>query len=78
MKIIYKENFSTETAAVKREKEIKGWSKKKKLDILNNAYSTVFFEAPLLWTESGLLCEEYRNINLNFRAVFFYKVVNVF
>ncbi len=32
--LIYRENFKTEAEAVKREKEIKGWSRKKKLALI--------------------------------------------
>lgn len=31
LELIYREDYSTETEATKREKEIKGWSRKKKL-----------------------------------------------
>lgn len=34
LKLIYKENFSTEMEAAKREKEIKGWSRRKKLGLI--------------------------------------------
>lgn len=34
LKLIHKENFNTKTEAVKREKEIKGWNKNKKLDLI--------------------------------------------
>jgi putative endonuclease len=34
LQLIHRENFNTETEAVKREKEIKGWSRKKKLRLL--------------------------------------------
>lgn len=34
LKIIYREDFDTESEASKREKEIKGWSKRKKLDLI--------------------------------------------
>jgi len=34
LKLIHKEIFGTETEAAKREKEIKGWSRKKKLALI--------------------------------------------
>ena len=34
LKLIHRENFKTEAEAVKREKEIKGWSRKKKLALI--------------------------------------------
>jgi putative endonuclease len=34
IELIYTENFETKTEAVKREREIKGWSRKKKIEKL--------------------------------------------
>jgi len=34
LKLIHKENYNTEAEAVRREKEIKGWSRNKKLALL--------------------------------------------
>ena len=34
LKIIYREDFNTEAVAAKREKEIKGWSRNKKLALI--------------------------------------------
>lgn len=34
LKLIYTEDYKTETEAAKREKEIKGWNKNKKLELI--------------------------------------------
>jgi len=34
LKLIHREDFNTESEAAKREKEIKGWSRNKKLDLI--------------------------------------------
>lgn len=34
LKLIHREDFNTEAEAAKREKEIKGWSRKKKLTLI--------------------------------------------
>jgi putative endonuclease len=36
VKLVYKEEFSLFGDALRREKEIKGWSRKKKLDLIND------------------------------------------
>ena len=36
IKIIYKENQKTRSSALKREMEIKGWNREKKLKLINN------------------------------------------
>ena len=34
LKLIYSENYETKSEAAKREKEIKGWNRKKKLELI--------------------------------------------
>ncbi len=35
VKVVYTENYSTRAEALKRESQIKGWSRQKKIEILN-------------------------------------------
>ena len=37
VKIIYKEEYPTQKEALKRERQIKGWRREKKLALINNA-----------------------------------------